>query len=111
MEAQRISLIEGITSNKKKMLELENNLLFKLTSIQGSLLEEESLIETLNVTKKTAIDVSEKISNAQETEAKINLAREEFRPSKFKQQSPKNSFLIIFFFNSKLLLGEVFYSS
>ena len=97
LEAQRISLIEGITANKKKMLELENNLLYKLTSIQGSLLEEESLIETLNVTKKTAIDVSEKISNAQETEAKINLAREEFRPSKYLKNYFEYELLFLYF--------------
>ena len=39
------------------MDELEENLLFKLTSIQGPLVDDESLIEVLNVTKITSEEV------------------------------------------------------
>ena len=57
LESERIALVEAVTGNKKKMQELEENLLFKLSSIQGSLLDDESLVEVLNTTKVTAIDV------------------------------------------------------
>ncbi len=80
LEADRVALIEAVTGNRKKMQELEDNLLYKLSSIQGSLLDDESLVEVLNTTKATAIDVKEKLFVAAETEKKINLAREEFRP-------------------------------
>lgn len=52
--------MEDVQSNKKKMKELEDNLLYRLTSTKGSLVDDEDLINVLNTTKTTAQDVSQK---------------------------------------------------
>ncbi|KAK5645861.1 hypothetical protein RI129_004325 [Pyrocoelia pectoralis] len=80
LEAERTNLIKDVTANKRKMLELEANLLYKLTSTQGSLVDDETVLEVLNVTQNTAAEVREKLEIAKDTEIKINAAREEFRP-------------------------------
>uniref|UniRef100_A0A8C9WHP3 Dynein axonemal heavy chain 8 n=1 Tax=Scleropages formosus TaxID=113540 RepID=A0A8C9WHP3_SCLFO len=80
LEAERLKLMEDVTANKWKMKELEDNLLYKLSTTQGSLVDDESMIGILNVTKRTAEEVSEKLSVAVQTEVKINTAQEEYRP-------------------------------
>lgn len=60
LESERTHLIMDVTSNRRKMQELEANLLHKLTTIQGSLVEDVTLIQVLNVTKATATEVNKK---------------------------------------------------
>ena len=80
LESERVKLMEDVTSNKRKMKELEDNLLYRLTSTKGSLVDDDDLINVLRTTKATSQDVNQKINTARDTEIKINIAREEYRP-------------------------------
>ncbi|XP_052872308.1 dynein axonemal heavy chain 8 [Anopheles cruzii] len=80
LESERTALIKGVTANRRKMQELEANLLHKLSTTQGSLVDDVTVIVVLNTSKTTSIEVREKLKVARETETKINRAREEYRP-------------------------------
>ncbi|XP_068458453.1 dynein axonemal heavy chain 8-like [Clinocottus analis] len=80
LEAERLKLIEDVTANKRKMKELEDNLLYKLSSTKGSLVDDDSMIGILSTTKQTAAEVSLKLSVAADAELKINIAQAEYRP-------------------------------
>nr|XP_021499024.1 dynein heavy chain 9, axonemal [Meriones unguiculatus] len=60
---------------------LEDNLLSRLSSASGNFLGETALVENLEITKKTAAEVDDKVQEAKLTEVKINEAREHYRPA------------------------------
>ncbi|XP_076677676.1 dynein heavy chain 8, axonemal kl-3 isoform X2 [Andrena cerasifolii] len=80
LETERTQLIADVTANNRKIKELEANLLQKLTTVEGPLIEDVGLMSVLNITKQTAAEINEKLSIAKDTELRIDTAREEFRP-------------------------------
>ena len=79
LELERVRLVEEIIESKNTITELEENLLEKLNSIEGSIVENDDLIKVLQKTKTTSIDVSKKLEVSEVTNSKIIGAREEYR--------------------------------
>ncbi|XP_018048480.1 PREDICTED: dynein heavy chain 8, axonemal [Atta colombica] len=80
LETEKTQLIADVAANNRKIKELETNLLYKLGTVKGPLIEDVELMSVLNITKQTAAEINKKLSTAKDTELKIDAAREEFRP-------------------------------
>ncbi|XP_058251926.1 dynein axonemal heavy chain 2 isoform X2 [Hemibagrus wyckioides] len=80
LEEQKDSLVINIASGKKKLQELEDEILRLLNEATGSLLDDVQLVNTLQTSKVTATEVSEQLQTSEQTEIKIDTAREAYRP-------------------------------
>ncbi|XP_072006034.1 dynein axonemal heavy chain 2 [Engystomops pustulosus] len=79
LEEQKQSLVLNIAAGKRKLQELEDEILRLLNEATGSLLDDVQLVNTLQTSKVTATEVSEQLESSEETEEKIDLAREAYR--------------------------------
>ncbi|KAI9021920.1 dynein heavy chain and region D6 of dynein motor-domain-containing protein [Hyaloraphidium curvatum] len=80
LETERTKLLEEISRNKQMLKDLEDNLLERLSSTQGSLVDDSSLVDVLAKSKTASEDVQEKLKTAVQTQVKITEAREDYRP-------------------------------
>ena len=69
-----------VNSNQKTLKGLEDDLLYRLATSTGNLLDDTSLIEVLQNTKETSAEVQNKLETAAEADKRISAAREEYRP-------------------------------
>ncbi|XP_039605580.1 dynein heavy chain 2, axonemal [Polypterus senegalus] len=79
LEEQKDSLVINIASGKKKLQELEDEILRLLNEATGSLLDDVQLVNTLQTSKVTATEVAEQLETSEQTEIKIDTAREAYR--------------------------------
>lgn len=75
MEEQKSDLVMRVAAAKKKLIDLENEILRLLSAAKGSLLDDEQLVTTLNASKTTSEEVSMQLVISEETEKKIDAAR------------------------------------
>ncbi|XP_013412698.1 dynein heavy chain 2, axonemal [Lingula anatina] len=80
LEEQKDSLVINIAAGKKKIAELEDEILRLLNETKGSLLDDEQLVNTLQTSKTTSQEVTEQLQISELTEVKIDAAREGYRP-------------------------------
>lgn len=67
VEAERVSLIADVTASKREIQKLEADLLHKLSTTQGSLLDDLTVIEVLNNSNSKSIEIQEKLKFAERT--------------------------------------------
>jgi hypothetical protein len=80
LEEQRQQLLRDVNANKRRVKELEDALLDRLSNSTGNMVDDDELIEVLTSTKRIAQEVHEKLATSLDTERKINAMREEYRP-------------------------------
>jgi dynein heavy chain len=79
LEEQKDVLVMNIAAGKKKLVDLEDKILDLLANAKGSLLDDVTLLDTLNSSKSTSISVNEQLEDAAKTEVEIDSAREGYR--------------------------------
>ena len=80
LEEEKNALILQSASNKKKLKEIEDQILHTLSSSEGNILEDASAIEVLSSAKVLSVEIAEKQAIAEETEIKIDKARAGYTP-------------------------------
>ena len=80
LEAQKAELVVKVAEGKNSLVALENSILKSLAEATGSLLEDEALVDTLQVSKKTSEDVVHQLKISEETEGRIDSTRQGYKP-------------------------------
>ncbi|XP_059684255.1 dynein axonemal heavy chain 17 [Gavia stellata] len=81
LETLKANLTKSQNEFKIKLKELEDSLLARLSAAAGEFLGDTVLVENLETTKLTAMEIEEKVKEAKVTEVQINVARENYRPA------------------------------
>eukprot|EP01116_Phalansterium_solitarium_P023771 TRINITY_DN849_c1_g1_i4.p1 TRINITY_DN849_c1_g1~~TRINITY_DN849_c1_g1_i4.p1 ORF type:complete len:3887 (-),score=1955.58 TRINITY_DN849_c1_g1_i4:123-11783(-) len=80
LETSKTELVTNISRGKRTLAELEDTILHLLNTAQGSLLDDEQLVNALQSSKETAETIKKSLAVSEHTEAKIDLARQAFSP-------------------------------
>lgn len=79
LEEQKNDLVIQVSKGKNRLVELESEILRLLSETKGSLLDDLSLIDTLQESKVISETVTEQVTIAEQTMVKIDAARENYR--------------------------------
>ncbi|PAA64367.1 hypothetical protein BOX15_Mlig029056g2 [Macrostomum lignano] len=80
LEEEKNQLIVQGAENKRQLKEIEDKILYVLSSSEGNILEDESAIKVLNSSKTLSNEITEKQEIAEITEKKIDEARAGYVP-------------------------------
>ena len=80
LDKQKNELVVKVAQGKRTQAELEDQILYMLSTATGSLLDNVELINTLDKSKTTWEEVNESLKVAEETSEKIQIASDAYRP-------------------------------
>eukprot|EP00656_Telonema_subtile_P031899 TRINITY_DN3494_c0_g2_i1.p1 TRINITY_DN3494_c0_g2~~TRINITY_DN3494_c0_g2_i1.p1 ORF type:complete len:4527 (-),score=1335.50 TRINITY_DN3494_c0_g2_i1:103-13683(-) len=80
LEIQKNETVLMVAKSKNKLVELEDLILYQLSTVEGSLIDNKEVCETLTQSKITSNEVNDQLEKAAITEVEIDEAREIFRP-------------------------------
>lgn len=80
LEEAKNQLVINNSQMKKELKEIEDKILYLLSSVQGSPVDDERLIETLGASKETSEEISIKVAAAEATEKDIDVTRNKYTP-------------------------------
>eukprot|EP00746_Dinoflagellata_sp_MGD_P065558 gnl/MRDRNA2_/MRDRNA2_27306_c0_seq1.p1 gnl/MRDRNA2_/MRDRNA2_27306_c0~~gnl/MRDRNA2_/MRDRNA2_27306_c0_seq1.p1 ORF type:complete len:1713 (+),score=337.76 gnl/MRDRNA2_/MRDRNA2_27306_c0_seq1:612-5141(+) len=75
LEERKSQLVVTNVKMRQELQDTEDSILRLLSSSQGNILEDETLINTLSTAKKTSEDINEKVVEVEQTEKEIDRAR------------------------------------
>ena len=81
LDVQWNDLVSATAANTKMLLELEDDLLHRLATSTGNLLEDDELIAALEQTKSRSTEIAEQLSQAAFTKSEIQTTRVGYTPA------------------------------
>ncbi|KAI9349443.1 dynein heavy chain and region D6 of dynein motor-domain-containing protein [Zopfochytrium polystomum] len=80
LEEAKSQLTISNAQMKKELKDIEDKILYLLSSVQGSPVDDERLIETLAASKETSEEIQSKVAIAEQTEKDIDITRNKYVP-------------------------------
>jgi dynein heavy chain len=80
LEDEKNQLVISNAKMRKELKDIEDKILYLLSSVQGSPVDDERLIETLAASKKTSGEIHVKVQSAEQTERDIDATRARYMP-------------------------------
>lgn len=80
LEEAKSQLVINNAQMKKELRDIEDKILYLLSSVQGSPVDDERLIDTLGASKETSEEIQTKVAAAETTERDIDITRNKYTP-------------------------------
>jgi dynein heavy chain len=80
VEEKKVALMLSIAADKKKLTNIQDEILRSLSASEGNILDDAELIDTLSEAKVTAAAIEKRVAEADITQADIKVTREGYIP-------------------------------